>query len=97
MIKKEVGEERVYSAYTSILLFITKGSQDWNSSKPVKNIPHGFCISSCFLTCLTLVHIHTKRKRKPALHAMAHIIQLGWNLQMCSEKGQMVNGMFLKP
>jgi hypothetical protein len=32
MTKKQVGEERVYSAYTSILLFITKGSQDWNSS-----------------------------------------------------------------
>jgi hypothetical protein len=27
MAKKQVGEERVYSAYTSILLFITKGSQ----------------------------------------------------------------------
>jgi hypothetical protein len=34
MTKKEVGEERVYSAYTSTLLFITKGSQDWNSSRP---------------------------------------------------------------
>lgn len=33
MTKKQVGEERVYSAYTSILLFITKGSQDWNSSR----------------------------------------------------------------
>jgi hypothetical protein len=33
MAKKQVGEERVYSAYTSILLFITKGSQDWNSSR----------------------------------------------------------------
>jgi len=31
MTKKQVGEERVYSAYTSTLLFITKGSQDWNS------------------------------------------------------------------
>jgi hypothetical protein len=28
MTKKQVGEERLYSAYTSILLFITKGSQD---------------------------------------------------------------------
>jgi hypothetical protein len=28
MTKKQVGEERVYSAYTSTLLFITKGSQD---------------------------------------------------------------------
>jgi hypothetical protein len=33
MTKKQVGEERVYLAYTSILLFITKGSQDWNSSR----------------------------------------------------------------
>ena len=33
MTKKQVGEERVYSAYTSLLLFITKGSQDWKSSK----------------------------------------------------------------
>jgi hypothetical protein len=33
MTKKQVGEERVYSAYTSILLFITKGSQDWDSSR----------------------------------------------------------------
>jgi hypothetical protein len=31
--KKQVGEERVYSAYTSTLLFITKGSQDWNSRR----------------------------------------------------------------
>jgi len=28
----QYGEERLYSAYTSTLLFITKGSQDWNSS-----------------------------------------------------------------
>jgi hypothetical protein len=33
MTKKQVGEERVYSAYTSMLLFITKGNQDWNSSR----------------------------------------------------------------
>jgi hypothetical protein len=33
MTKKQVGEERVYSAYTSMLLFITKGSQDWLSSR----------------------------------------------------------------
>jgi hypothetical protein len=31
--KKQVGEERVYSACTSILLFITKRNQDWNSSR----------------------------------------------------------------
>ena len=33
MTKKQVGEERVYSAYTSMLLFITERSQDWNSSR----------------------------------------------------------------
>jgi hypothetical protein len=33
MTKKEVGEERVYSAYTSILLFITEGSQGRNSNR----------------------------------------------------------------
>jgi hypothetical protein len=31
MTKKEVGEERVYSVYTSTLLFITKESQGRNS------------------------------------------------------------------
>jgi hypothetical protein len=28
--KKQVGEERVYSVYTSMLFFINKGSPDWN-------------------------------------------------------------------
>jgi hypothetical protein len=33
MTKKQVREERVYSAYTFTLLFITKGIQGWNSSR----------------------------------------------------------------
>jgi hypothetical protein len=33
MTKKQVGRKRVYAAYISTLLFITKGSQDWNSSR----------------------------------------------------------------
>jgi hypothetical protein len=33
MTKKQVGEERVYSAYTSTLLFSTKGSQSKNSRR----------------------------------------------------------------
>jgi hypothetical protein len=33
MAKKQVGKERVYSVFTSTLLFITKGSQDWNSHR----------------------------------------------------------------
>jgi hypothetical protein len=32
MTKKQVGEERIYSVFTSTLLFITKRSHDWNSS-----------------------------------------------------------------
>jgi hypothetical protein len=32
MIKKQAREERVYSAYTSMLLFITKESQNWNQA-----------------------------------------------------------------
>ena len=31
--QEALGEERVYSVYSSTLLFITKGSQDWNSSR----------------------------------------------------------------
>jgi hypothetical protein len=33
MTKKQAGEEWVYSAYTSTMLFITKGSRDWNSHR----------------------------------------------------------------
>jgi len=33
MTKKQAEEERVHSAYTSTLLFITKGGQNWNSSR----------------------------------------------------------------
>ena len=33
MTKKQIGEERVYLAYTSTLMFITKGSQDKNSHR----------------------------------------------------------------
>jgi hypothetical protein len=33
MVKKQVGEERVYLAYTSTTLFIREGSQDRNSNR----------------------------------------------------------------
>ena len=33
MTEKQLKEERVYSAYTSTLLFISKGSQDRNSHR----------------------------------------------------------------
>jgi hypothetical protein len=35
MTTKQVGEETVYSAYTSTFLFLTKGSQDRNSHRAV--------------------------------------------------------------
>ena len=33
MTKKQIWEERVYSAYIFTLLVLTKGSRDWNSSR----------------------------------------------------------------
>jgi hypothetical protein len=33
MTKKQVGVERIYSDYVYRLLFITKGSKDWNSNR----------------------------------------------------------------
>jgi hypothetical protein len=36
MTKKQVSEERIYSAYTFTLLFITKRSQDRNSHRAGK-------------------------------------------------------------
>jgi hypothetical protein len=51
--KKQVVEERIYSAYTSKLLFITKGSQDWNSSRSEKGADaeamEGCSLLACFL------------------------------------------------
>ena len=32
MTKKQVRDKRVYSAYTSMLMFITKGGQDWTQA-----------------------------------------------------------------
>jgi hypothetical protein len=52
MTKKQGGEERLYSAYTSTLLFITKGSQDRNSHRAGTWRQEGRCLlacSACFL------------------------------------------------
>jgi hypothetical protein len=59
MTKKQVGEERVYLAYTSTLLFIVKGTQDRNShrvrawrqglmQRPWRDVPY-WIASSAFL------------------------------------------------
>jgi hypothetical protein len=53
MTKKQVGKERVYSAYTSTLLFITKGSQDWDKQvrkkeliqRPRRDVPGGMFLT----------------------------------------------------
>jgi hypothetical protein len=41
MTKKQVGEERVYSANTSTLLFINKGSQDRQELTQHRNLRAG--------------------------------------------------------
>jgi hypothetical protein len=51
MTKKQVGEQKVYSAYTSTLLFIIKGSQyrnshrigNWRQERMQK-----LCLKTCF-------------------------------------------------
>ena len=54
VIKKQVGEERVYSACTSTLLFIVKGSQKRTShragtwSQDLMQRPWGCCLLACF-------------------------------------------------
>jgi hypothetical protein len=45
MTKKQVGEERVYSAYTSSLLFITKGGQEAGADAEAME---GCCLLACF-------------------------------------------------
>jgi hypothetical protein len=53
MTKKQVGEERVYSAYTFTLLFITKGNQDRNlEAEADAETIEGCCILACLLACL---------------------------------------------
>ena len=51
MTKKEVGEERVYSAYTSILLIITKevrtGTQAGQEAGADAEAKEGCCLLAC--------------------------------------------------
>jgi hypothetical protein len=51
MTKKQVGEERVYSAYTSILLFITKevrtGTQAGQKSRADAEAMEGCSLLAC--------------------------------------------------
>jgi hypothetical protein len=53
MTKKQVGEERVYSAYTSILLFITKevrsGTQAGQEAEADAEAMEGCSLLACFL------------------------------------------------
>ena len=53
MTKKQVGEDRVYSAYTSILLFITKevrtGTQAGQEAGADAEAMEGCSLLACFL------------------------------------------------
>ena len=52
MTKKQIGEERVYSAYTSILLFITKevgtGTQAGQAAGSDAEAMEGCSLLACF-------------------------------------------------
>jgi hypothetical protein len=52
MTKKQVGEERVYSSYTSILLFITKevrtGTQAGQEAGADAEPMEGYSLLACF-------------------------------------------------
>jgi hypothetical protein len=64
MTKNQAGEERVYSAFTSKLLFITKGSQDWNSSGSRSRSwcrSHGGMFLTCLLASLGLLSLLSYR------------------------------------
>ena len=56
MTKKQVGEERVYSAYTSILLFITKGcrtgTQAGQKAGADAEAMEGCSLLACLACCL---------------------------------------------
>jgi hypothetical protein len=52
MTKMQVGEERIYSAYTSILLFITKevriGTQEGQKAGADAEVMDGCSLLACF-------------------------------------------------
>jgi hypothetical protein len=48
MTKKQVGEERVYLAYTSMLLFITKGTQAGQKVGADAEVMEGCSLLACF-------------------------------------------------
>ena len=64
MTTKQIGEERVYSAYTSILLFITKevktetqaGQEAGAEAEPWRDVPHWLASSGL----LSLLSYRTK-------------------------------------
>jgi hypothetical protein len=66
MTKKQVGEERVYSAYTSILLFITKevrtGTQAGQEAGADAKAMEGCFLLACLLSlaCLACSLIESK-------------------------------------
>jgi hypothetical protein len=74
MTKKQVGEERVYSTYTSTLLFITKESQDRNSHRAGSRSwykGHGWVLLTDFLplACSTCFLIEPKTTNQEWYHS----------------------------
>jgi hypothetical protein len=67
MTKRQVGEERVYSAYTSILLFITKefrtGTQAGQKTGADAEAMEGYSLLACFPGLLSHVSYRTQNSQ----------------------------------
>jgi hypothetical protein len=75
MTKKQVGEERVYSAYISMLLFITKGSQDWKElmQRPWRDVLY-WLASSGLLSLLSYRTETTSPEMVPPIRGLSLLI-----------------------
>jgi hypothetical protein len=81
MTKKQVGEERVYLAYTSILLFITKevrtGTQAGQKAGTDAEAMEGCSLLACLPGLLSLLSYRTKTtspEMVPPTRGLFHLI-----------------------
>jgi len=99
MTKKQAGKERVYSAYTSTLLFIAKGNQDWNSGQEAG--ADAETMEGCYLLACSACFLIEPRTTSPGMAppTMGPLCAWGW---MCHHAHVEVRecegvGSFLSP
>jgi hypothetical protein len=72
MTKKQIGEERVYSAYTPILLFITKevrtGTQAGKKAGADAEAMEGCSLLACFPSACSLIETKNCQPRDGPTH-----------------------------